>query len=130
MKSANSPTHEEVAQRAREIWSARGNPHGCDAEIWQEAERQLTVGSPGSNSTERETSRTAGDAKGVFADRVKAETAAESAVEYLISPPVSEEEAVMAAVQTQRGHARVSNFPTANPAGIGKRSSWATGPGD
>ena len=123
MKSANPPTHEEVAQRAREIWSARRSPHGCDAEIWQEAERQLTVGSPGSNSTERETSRTAGDAKGAFADRVKAETAAESAVEYLISPPVSEEEAVMAAVQTQRGDVRAPNLPTGNPSGTGKRST-------
>ena len=42
----NSPTHEETAQRAKEIWSSRGSPSGCDPEIWFEAERQLTVDAP------------------------------------------------------------------------------------
>ncbi len=130
MKNANSPTHEEVARRAREIWSARGCPGGCDTEIWQEAERQLAVGSPDSGSTVRDTSRTAGDAKGAFAERVQSETAAESAVEYLISPPVSEEEAVKAALQTQRSDASAPDLPAVIPSGTRKRSSGATGPGD
>jgi hypothetical protein len=42
----NSPTHETIARRAREIWTSRGAPGDCDTEIWLEAERQLTAGSP------------------------------------------------------------------------------------
>lgn len=103
MKKVNSPTHEEVAQRAREIWSARGSPGGSDMGIWLEAERQLAIGSPGSSATERSAGQIVNSAQGAaaFTERVKAETAAESVVEYLISPPVSEEEAVKAALQTQ-----------------------------
>lgn len=37
---ANSPTHEEVTQRAQKIWQARGCPEGCDLEIWLEAEQE------------------------------------------------------------------------------------------
>jgi hypothetical protein len=37
----NAPTHEEVTQRAQELWQARGSPGGRDTEIWLEAERQL-----------------------------------------------------------------------------------------
>lgn len=39
----NSPTHEEVAQRAHTIWKTRGSPSGCDTAIWFEAEQQLTA---------------------------------------------------------------------------------------
>jgi hypothetical protein len=35
-------THSETAQRAHEIWMARGCPHGQDEQIWHEAETQLT----------------------------------------------------------------------------------------
>lgn len=42
----NSPTHNEIAHCAHEIWRARGHPNGFDQEIWLEAERQLTNGSP------------------------------------------------------------------------------------
>jgi hypothetical protein len=42
----NSPTHDEIARCAHEIWRSRGNPHGSDQEIWLEAEGQLTSGSP------------------------------------------------------------------------------------
>jgi hypothetical protein len=34
-------THSEIAQRAHEIWRARGCPHGQDEQIWHEAETQL-----------------------------------------------------------------------------------------
>ncbi len=102
MKNVNSLFYEEVAQRAREIWSSRGGPGGCDLEIWVEAERQLAISSPGSSATDQASSRTGSDAKGAtaFTARVKAETAAESVVEYFISPPASEEEAVEAALQS------------------------------
>ncbi|HEX2862255.1 MAG TPA: DUF2934 domain-containing protein [Lacunisphaera sp.] len=35
------PTHEEIAQRARELWESRGQPSGQDDTIWLEAEREL-----------------------------------------------------------------------------------------
>ncbi len=37
----NTPSHEAIAQRAREIWHNYGSPEGRDTEIWLEAERQL-----------------------------------------------------------------------------------------
>jgi hypothetical protein len=40
------PTQEEIAQRAREIWLARGQPDGCDMEIWLQAERELLLPPP------------------------------------------------------------------------------------
>ncbi len=36
-----TPTHDQIAQRAREIWERRGHPQGQDREIWLEAEAQL-----------------------------------------------------------------------------------------
>jgi hypothetical protein len=33
--------HDAISGRAREIWRARGKPHGEDVEIWLEAERDL-----------------------------------------------------------------------------------------
>ncbi len=47
----NSPTHDEIAQRAHELWDSRGNPNGCDEEIWFEAERQLKAASPEANGS-------------------------------------------------------------------------------
>jgi hypothetical protein len=45
MKTSNPPfpalTQDEIAERAREIWTTRGSPAGQDCEIWYEAERQL-----------------------------------------------------------------------------------------
>lgn len=35
------PSHEEIAQRARELWEKQGRPVDRDEEIWLEAERQL-----------------------------------------------------------------------------------------
>jgi hypothetical protein len=36
-----APTHEQIAQRAQEIWRQRGCPHGQDKQHWLEAEEQL-----------------------------------------------------------------------------------------
>ncbi len=33
--------HEQIAQRAFELWVERGCPTGCDSDNWYEAERQL-----------------------------------------------------------------------------------------
>lgn len=85
MKS--KPTHEQISRRAQQLWENGGRPSGRDEEIWLEAERQLATG--------EETSE-------AFIARIKAETASESAVEYLISPPLPQEEAVKKAVQMPR----------------------------
>jgi hypothetical protein len=37
-----SPTHEQIAQRAYELYLARGGVHGYEREDWLEAEKQLT----------------------------------------------------------------------------------------
>lgn len=42
MKS-NPPSHEDIARRAHEIWTARGNTHGYDIGHWLEAERELML---------------------------------------------------------------------------------------
>jgi hypothetical protein len=39
--TATTPTHDQIAQRAREIWERRGHPQGQDREIWLEAETIL-----------------------------------------------------------------------------------------
>jgi hypothetical protein len=39
--SDSSPTQDQIARRAYEIFEQRGRPAGCDLEHWLEAERQL-----------------------------------------------------------------------------------------
>ena len=39
----NSPTQQDIATRAWEIWHKRGQPIGQDMDIWFEAERQLST---------------------------------------------------------------------------------------
>jgi hypothetical protein len=38
------PTHDQIAQRAKEIWQTKGCPSGQDKQNWLEAERQLRAG--------------------------------------------------------------------------------------
>lgn len=37
----DTPSHEQIAKRAYEIWVARGKPQGKDLENWRQAEREL-----------------------------------------------------------------------------------------
>jgi len=74
-------THDEIARHARELWQDRGCPVDRDVEIWLEAERQLR-----------------GGGEAAFAERAAAETAAESVVEYQITPAAPEQEAIQAAL--------------------------------
>lgn len=82
-----TPTHIEIARQAEYLWRLRGCPSGQDSQIWNEAERQLRLG------------LSSGGKKPGFTERVKEETAAESVVEYQISPAGSEEESIRAAMQ-------------------------------
>jgi hypothetical protein len=36
-----APTYQMIAQRAYEIWEAKGRPAGTEAENWVQAEREL-----------------------------------------------------------------------------------------
>lgn len=47
-------THEEISQRARQIWEREGRPEGRDVEHWLQAEEELRRESQGSESA-RET---------------------------------------------------------------------------
>ena len=82
----NPPTHDAIARQAYELWQNRGCPVGQDTELWLEAERQLK-----------------GGGQAAFTERVKAETAAESVVEFNITPAVPEQAAIKAAVQPPAG---------------------------
>jgi hypothetical protein len=103
MKTTIHPTHEEIAQQAERLWQDRGCPQGQDEEIWLEAENQLN------NQPSDEPRQTSA----LSVERVKAETAAESMVEYQITPAVSQDEAIKAALQKK--DARAAN-PPAGPA--------------
>ena len=85
----NAFPHVEIARQAESLWRARGCPVGRDLEIWLEVEQQLSQGSPPAGGRQPES----------FTERAKAETAAESVVEYYISPAGSEQEAIQAAMQ-------------------------------
>lgn len=99
-----TPTQIEIARQAEYIWRLRGCPIGLDSEIWNEAERQLRQGlsSPGGDQS-----------PGSFTERAKEETAAESVVEYQISPAGSEEESIRAAMQKPAAPSPKSNLQQA-----------------
>lgn len=47
VSGGRQPTHDEISQKAKELWENYGRPSGRDEEIWFEAERALQ--SPASN---------------------------------------------------------------------------------
>lgn len=96
------PTHEQITERAQEIWRQRACPEGRDEEIWLEAERQLTVAADAKMPESSGSANAPEGKRTAFSERVKAETAAESAVEYLISPAVSQQAAIEEAVELQQ----------------------------
>ncbi len=103
----NTPTHDEIARQAQEFWQDRGCPAGNDTEIWLEAEQALSHGLPADR----------------FTERVVAETAAESLVEFHVSPALPDQEAIQAALQKQTARApRVPHHtgPKAKPPESGK----------
>ncbi|MDC0714442.1 DUF2934 domain-containing protein [Stigmatella sp. ncwal1] len=42
--SRSSPTNEQIARRAYEIYLARGGEHGSNEQDWYQAERELKLG--------------------------------------------------------------------------------------
>ena len=84
-----TPTHDEISLQAQQLWRSRGCPAGRDNEIWLEAERKLSEGRTGDT----------------FATRARAETAAESEVEFHLSPAQTEQKSIQAAMQTDTARA-------------------------
>ena len=125
----NSPTHEEIAHRAQEIWQQSGTPNGRDTEIWLEAERQLMAGTedPDSGSASHESPKTTSESKGAvtLADR-ESETSSRSIVEHHITPSahsILDESEAKAALQKQEARAPRSptkNAPKSPPSPTGK----------
>ncbi|HWC61385.1 MAG TPA: DUF2934 domain-containing protein [Verrucomicrobiae bacterium] len=50
MTNSNTPTQEQIARRAYEIFIERGQPEGRDLEHWLEAERQLRAAGQSKNA--------------------------------------------------------------------------------
>jgi hypothetical protein len=102
-----TPTHDEIARQAQEFWQDRGCPTGCDTAIWLEAEQALTHGLPSAR----------------FSAQAVAETAAESQVEFHVSPALPDQEAIQIALQKQEARAPQlphHTGPKAKPAETGK----------
>lgn len=53
LSNTRQATHDEISQKARELWENYGRPAGRDEEIWLEAERALRspASDPGAQPT-------------------------------------------------------------------------------
>ncbi|MEO6876224.1 MAG: DUF2934 domain-containing protein [Opitutaceae bacterium] len=150
----NSPNHEAIAQRARELWLSQHQPTGRDHEIWLEAERQLAAPTAASNAPSATNGRGNGNtqAGGSPADpkaadlkpkndsgksatqsksngeageveRLRGEMASESEVEFNISPAMSQDDEIKAALQKKDARApktATKGAPRVPPAETGK----------
>jgi hypothetical protein len=137
---SNSPTEQDIAQRARDLWLERGQPTGQDTQIWLEAERQLKTTAEASNtpsSTEgrgngkTQSSQIPSDSNsadlkpGASAqtERLRGEMASESEVEFQITPAQSVDGSIQAALQKRDGRAPqkpAKEVPHAKPPETGK----------
>jgi hypothetical protein len=102
-----TPTHDEISLQAWQLWQNRGCPAGRATEIWLEAEQELI---------EKPTGNT-------FAARVSPEAAAESEVEYHLSPAQTEQQSIQAAMLKESARApQVSHHtgPKPKPTETGK----------
>ena len=92
--------HATVAQRAHHHWHQLGCPPDRDTEIWLEAERQLAAEQRAEKSdTPGKTKSPAPPDAATDIARIKSETAAESTVEFHLSPALSDDQAIQAALQ-------------------------------
>jgi hypothetical protein len=57
--SNSTPTQEQIARRAYEIFTERGQPEGCDLEHWLEAEKQLRTAGQAKSTAQTSASQTA-----------------------------------------------------------------------
>lgn len=121
--------HEEVAKRAQQIWQEYGRPSGRDEEIWFEAERRLSAGTPDATSAsgeaDSENSRTVTESKGAaaMAHRELSAGGSEAPNETAAAPAMPAKEAVEAAQQKKTARSpkvAVKSAPKVSPAPPGK----------
>jgi hypothetical protein len=62
-KTDKSPTQEDIARRAYEIYVERGRPEGCDLEHWLEAEAQISGRRQSATKTDRSAVRRQPDSR-------------------------------------------------------------------
>jgi hypothetical protein len=105
----NTPSHEEVAQRARQLWHSYGEPTDRDTEIWLEAERQLSAGTSGAASdlASQANSRTISESKGAsgLADRLNTETASAAGITHQSPAPMPQQQEGKVDQQKKQGRA-------------------------
>ena len=111
--TTSTHTHEKVSQRAQLIWQNYGRPVGRDIEIWHEAERQIggSAPAPKTDGASPEISLPMPKAQGSFAsvEQMTSDMAAESVVEFHLSPALPDREAIQAALQ--KNEARAPKVP-------------------
>lgn len=126
----NSPSHQEITQRAREIWEQSGSPDGRDTDIWLEAERQLSLGTEESNASysglkTRELPRTTSASKGAVmrSGNNQSEHPTGITVEHHIPPTRPDDAAIKASAQKNQARAPKvpgKNSPKSSPPETGK----------
>lgn len=52
-QGAASPTYDEIAARAHQLWLEQGQPHGCDEEHWHQAEQELRAAAKSEDPIEK-----------------------------------------------------------------------------
>ncbi len=63
LSNSTTLSHDQISQKAKELWERYGQPSGRDEEIWLEAERLLA--SPNTRPTENNSSAGNGDQRPV-----------------------------------------------------------------
>jgi hypothetical protein len=65
MHATSTPNHDQIQQRALELWEQRGRPEGHDAEFWTQAERELALGeNPNAKTANAKGGRSGGGSDG------------------------------------------------------------------
>jgi hypothetical protein len=103
----NAPTHDAISLHAWQLWRNRGKPAGCDRDIWLEAERELY-----------ETPAASPVAAAALANADE-----ESEDPYHLSPALTEQESILAAIQREVARDPQTprhTGPTSKPAETGK----------
>lgn len=95
-----TPSHDDVAQCARELWQSYGQPEGRDQEIWLEAERKLAAQAKSAGKAQSAGGTKSGGT--IDPERLKTEMAAESVEEFNLDAGTSDQAAIKAALQTTK----------------------------
>jgi hypothetical protein len=116
----NTPTHEEVSQRARQIWQTYGQPEGRDVEIWCEAERQLLGKSTPTSPPAAESRGTSPTASASLGSTVTSEALPNAEQSAIASSPENRAKAEVQKKSARAPKVAVNTTVKAAPAETGK----------